>query len=185
MTYTVHGIAQLDYDSLFKTLETIKPLSRSEWGVDYWHTNRDEAEIKIKSQYSEQSVSYYQYADDMLVNFIPQHIIKDFDIDTNNAEVKVIKYPPGSFTPPHVDRFNSLKKKHSLDSTENIIRLWIALQKPTFGHALFFENDVVHDVPQGTMITWDHEARHSACNAGVDDRYIMTITALVDKKVKV
>jgi hypothetical protein len=35
------------------------------------------------------------------------------------------------------------------------------------------------------MITWDHEARHSACNAGVDDRYIMTITALVDKKVKV
>ena len=112
MTYTVHGIAQLDYDSLFETLETIEPLYRSEWGVDYWHKNRDEAEIKIKSQYSEQSVSYYQYADDMLVNFIPQHIIKDFDIDTNNAEVKVIKYPPGSFTPPHVDRFNSLKKKN-------------------------------------------------------------------------
>ena len=49
MTYTVHGIAQIDYESLFKTLETIKPLYRSEWGVDYWDTNRDAVELKIKS----------------------------------------------------------------------------------------------------------------------------------------
>ena len=58
------------------------------------------------------------------------------------------------------------------------------ITKPTFGHALFFEHDVVHDVPQGTMITWDHSARHSACNAGLEDTYIMTNTA-VGKKANV
>ena len=184
MTYSIHGVANIDYEPLFATLKTLQPLYRSEWGVDYWDTDRDEKEIDIKQKYSEQSVSYYQYADDVLLDFVPTDVIKKFSIDITNAEIKVLKYPPGSFTPPHVDRFNSLKKKHNLANTENIIRLWISLQKPTFGHALFFEQDVVHDVPQGTMITWDHGARHSACNAGLEDRYIMTLTA-VGKKANV
>ena len=181
MIYRMHGIAHIDYDSLFHTLDNLDPLYRSEWGVDYWNNNRDDKEMQIKKHYSEQSVSYYQYADDVLLKHVPKDVIKKFNIDETNVEVKVIKYPPGSFTPPHIDRFNSLKKKHNLVDSSNIIRLWIALQKPTFGHALFFEDDVIHNVPQGTMITWDHTARHSACNAGIEDRYIMTITALVNE----
>ena len=84
MTYTIHGVADIDYASLFATLKTLQPLYRSEWGVDYWDTDRDEKEINIKQKYSEQSVSYYQYADDVLLDFVPADVIKKFSIDITN-----------------------------------------------------------------------------------------------------
>lgn len=177
--YTIHGIVDLDYDKIFQTLEKIKPTYRSEWGVDYWDNNRDQHEQSTKTQYSEQSASYYQYVDTAIDQLLPIDIFHKFSLDLHKTEVKILRYPPGSFTPPHIDRFNSLKIKYNLTNIENIIRIWISLQAPTFGHALFFEDDVVHDVPRGTMITWDHSARHSACNAGIEDRYIMTITSVV------
>lgn len=178
--YKIHGVVDLDFDKLFNTLSNIKPMYRSEWGVDYWDKDRDNIEQATKTQYTEQSASYWQYVNLEIDRLIPQDIFDQFDLDRNNTEIKVLKYPPGSFTPPHVDRFNSLKTRFNLENTNNIVRVWIAMENPKFGHALFFENDVVHNVPRGTMITWDHSARHSACNAGLEDRYIMTITGVVN-----
>ena len=48
MIYRMHGIAHIDYDSLFHTLDNLDPLYRSEWGVDYWNNNRDDKEMQIK-----------------------------------------------------------------------------------------------------------------------------------------
>ena len=180
MIYQTHGIADLDFDLIIETLDTIEATWRSEWGVDYWDTDRDTKELSLKVQYSEESASYWQYVNPKIDKLIPQNIFDQYNLNRQNTEIKVFKYPPGSFTPPHVDRFNSLKTRFNLENTNDIVRVWIAMEDPKFGHALFFEHDVVHDVPRGTMITWDHSARHSACNAGLEDRYIMTITGVVN-----
>ena len=178
MIYETHGIADLDFELIMDTLDTLEPVWRTEWGMDYWDTNRDTKEQSIKTSYSEQSAAYWQYVNPEIDRLIPQDIFDKFNLDKENTEVKVLRYPPGSFTPPHVDRFNSLKTRYKLENTKSIVRVWISLEDQKFGHALFFENDVVHDVPRGTMITWDHSARHSACNSGLEDRYIMTITGV-------
>lgn len=180
MMYTNHGTFDFDFKKIFSTLKKIKPTYRSEWGMDYWNENRDADELKTKTQYSEQSASYYQYVDPKIDALIPQEIFDKFNLNKDKTEIKILRYPPGSFTPPHVDRFNSLKTRYKLDNTKNIVRVWVALQDPKFGHALFFENSFIQDVPRGTMITWKHSARHSACNSGIEDRYIMTITGVVN-----
>jgi len=182
-----HGIAELDFVSIFTFLESCKPKYRSEWDPDYWISNRDKLETGAQALYSKESSMYYQYADDGLNAFVPDSLIKQHHIKTDFMETKVFKYAPGSFMPPHVDRYNSLRAKFGLDDfgKEKIIRLWIALQEPMFGHGLFFEDgQAMTGMPKGTVLTWTYGARHSACNAGLDERYIMTVTCVIDDKSK-
>ena len=100
----------------------------------------------------------------------------------DTALIMVRKQPPGTFTIPHVDKFYQFgQQKHIIQKkiTKNktrIKRLIITLDQPCLGHAIFVGSEVAYNLKQGTVIDFRSEVRHSACNAGYEDRHIMTVT---------
>jgi hypothetical protein len=59
---------------------------------------------------------------------------------------------------------------------KNIIRLWISLTEPKFGHILIIEDTALYFLEQGSIVTWPADKLHTAANLGYEDRYIMRLT---------
>jgi hypothetical protein len=69
-------------------------------------------------------------------------------------------------------------KEMGVGHGKKIKRLWISLTEPKLGHALFVGNDVAYNLKQGTVLTFNKDILHCGCNAGYEDRYVLTLTGI-------
>ena len=104
-------------------------------------------EKKVSKLYNKKSSSYYAYENKKFNSCIPNSILKQFNLNRKNIFIQIIKLTPGNFIPPHYDRYNNYKTKHNITKKQKVIRIWIALSNPKFGHALFLDDDVIYDIP--------------------------------------
>ena len=144
--------------------------SNSEYGDDnYWK--------RITKLYDQTVRNDHFIHEDGWDSFIPDTFFSTTGIKKDPTEIAVFQVLPGKFTPPHKDKFTGFLTNNPVDR-KVITKFWIPLTEPSLGHALFFSNEVVYNVKEGTIIELPKDELHSACNAGTEMRLIMTITGV-------
>jgi len=177
--YTNHGVIDVNETLLWEIVNRTKAEPRIEFASDHWHISRNNTEFKVKDIYHHDSCAYDIYDNDDIEKCLPNDFWDKFGIDKSRTSYQFLHYLPGRMIPPHIDRYNFVKKKFNLSVDHPIKRILITCCAPTFGFATFIENSCVHDVPKFTALTWASDAMHSACNVGIEDRYVLTVTAPV------
>jgi hypothetical protein len=183
------GTIRLPWKKLWSTLESKSTIV--EQGFDPGiHKNRSEQQItlqnKIFSSYTKKSQEFTRYLNPEFTNLIPKSAWDQLRIKKEGSKLVVIKHGPGTFTTPHVDTYNDFIQnsgnKNNNNSRNKVRRVWISLTDPKVGHALFVGDKVAYFLKKGSALTFNHKIYHSACNAGWEDRYILTITAWYNGK---
>jgi hypothetical protein len=153
----------------------------------------DHREYLILKHYeNHQESGYTNYAHQDISYLVPNEIFDHFNLDRQDCKVDVKKFAPGKIHIPHKDYYInyiynmvdrngaiSYENKPNHDVTRPVIRLWITLTEPKFGHILIVENKTYYALPQGSIVTWNGDELHTAANLGYEDRFIMTITGQV------
>tara|TARA_R100000697_G_scaffold25804_1_gene34101 strand:+ start:924 stop:1484 length:561 start_codon:yes stop_codon:yes gene_type:complete len=173
-----HGILDINYSELMSIIGTSEHIKSSVYDrPDYLKTRKDEQKDiteKCSKWYKHSSYSY-KIKNDLFNKFFDKNFFERFNMKDDPIDISVFKFEPGQFTPPHVDNMGASLDK--LQTTkEKVKKLWVAVSPPDFGHAFFVGDQVVYNVPQGTIIETDFISDwHSGVNAGITDRYILTI----------
>ena len=178
------GIVNLPWQKFFKLLKDNS--TKVEFNFDpgiILHRTKAQTNLqkKILKMYPKKSQKFYRYTNKNFSNLIPNKIWKKFKIQKEDAKILILRHTPGTFTAPHFDTYyNFLKsknKKNAKNTRKNVVRIWVSMTDPKLGHALFVGNNVAYNLKKGTALTFKHNVYHSACNAGWEDRYILTITS--------
>ena len=175
---TNHGILDIDYDYLLKVVHGSEQVKSSVYDrPDYLSTRTgDHKQITEKcAQWYQHSSYSYKIKNEKFKDLIPDSFYDRFQMKKEPVDISVFKFEPGQFTPPHVDNMGaSLNLLNTVK--ENVKKLWVAMSHPEFGHAFFVGDQVIYNVPRGTIIETDFVTDwHSGVNAGITDRYILTI----------
>lgn len=171
---------ELNFKKIFSIIKNTKPKYKTPWKSSYWAKGRSKLEKKISKLYNQKSSSFYAYENTKFNSCIPTSILEQFNLNRKNIFIQIIKLTPGNFIPPHYDRYNNYKTKHNITKKQKVIRIWIALSNPKFGHALFLDDNVIYDIPRGGYFILPGHKLHSGVNAGVEDRYFMTIDGIIN-----
>tara|TARA_A100001515_G_scaffold131299_1_gene118995 strand:+ start:219 stop:779 length:561 start_codon:yes stop_codon:yes gene_type:complete len=175
---TNHGILDIDYDKLMAIVQNSEQVKSSVYErSDYLKTRKGEQkEITDRcAKWYEHSSYSYKIKNSLFNNFFKKDFFERFDMKIDPIDISVFKFEPGQFTPPHVDNMGASLDKLKT-SKDKVKKLWISLSPPEFGHAFFVGDEVIYNVPQGTIIETDFITDwHSGVNAGITDRYILTI----------
>jgi len=116
------------------------------------------------------------YESDTFVPLLPNGFLERNRISTTNVLIKILEHPPGTNTWPHMDTYNSAKRKFGLAKDARIKRLWIPCMDYEFGHVLCVERQVVIDYKAGDVFEFPQNIMHSAFNIGIKTRRVMTVT---------
>jgi hypothetical protein len=160
----------------------------------------DNREIDVwKTWKSAKEIDQIIYKSTEINKLIPDSIFEYFNIVQDTCQIDVRRFFPAKMHVPHKDYyFNLSNPKWDIppkDTTElhsrlsemkttptdvlmpkNIIRLWISLTEPKFGHILIIEDTALYFLEQGSIVTWPADKLHTAANLGYEDRYIMRLT---------
>ena len=151
----------------------------------------DVREYKILEGYKDHKESgYSNYTSEIIDNLVSQDIFDYFGLTRKDCKIDVKKFEPGKIHIPHKDYYINYKydlvdidgtlqyipNPDKVPDDQRVIRLWITLTEPKFGHVLIIEDKSMYWLEQGTIITWEDDELHTAANLGYDDRFIMTIT---------
>lgn len=147
----------------------------------------------LKNYENHQESGYTNYVSTDIDSLVPDDIFKHFNLEKKDCRIDVKKSHPGKIHIPHKDYYINYKyslsdvngslefiPKKSMENSK-VIRLWITLTEPRFGHILIVENKSFYWLEQGTIVTWEPEELHTAANLGFEDRFIMTITGSVSE----
>lgn len=152
---------------------------------------QDQRSDLIFDKYVDHKESGYVSFQSTLINeLLPDSLFSQHQLLRSDVDVVVMKVLPGKIHIPHVDSYLNMFYKYKPDSNlfvheqskgetrnkDRIIRLWITLTEPKFGHILIVEDKALYWLEQGTMISWQGNELHTAANLGYEDRYVMTIT---------
>jgi len=149
-----------------------------------YHRNRTKLQLQqsknIIGAYrsKKQATYFYRYTNPKLLGLIPATFWKKYKMIKDSCRAQILRHPPGTVSIPHIDRYDSMMKEMDLKDSKKIKRLWISLTEPKLGHALFVGNDVAYNLKQGTVLTFNKDTLHSGCNAGHEDRYVLTLTGI-------
>ena len=144
----------------------------------------------LKGYQCHKESGYTNYASEELTALLPDSLFSYFFLDRKDCLVDVKKSSPGKIHIPHKDyyinyKYNLVDVNGSLEFTakqekelndKKVVRLWITLTEPRFGHILIVEDKTYYWLEQGSVVTWEAHELHTAANLGFEDRYIMTIT---------
>lgn len=116
----------------------------------------------------------HRYHEDWMMSLLPD----EFFVKNRLKKTKFMirRADPGQFTAPHRDRFTNTLKEHKqlVDKKfDSIVRLWVPIRDRQFGEALFVENQTLAEWKAGDVYTFGLDALHSACNAGLEPRYVL------------
>lgn len=134
--------------------------------------------------YTRENTTFYQAE-----YFNEQSKLTDFvtHLKLQNAYFIVNKMPPGSILPWHFDTYQRLRGKplnieemEALRESDNIKRYLIFLEDWHWGHFLQIGNSVISNWRAGDVYTWSPFIYHLAVNAGITDRYTLTITGITE-----
>lgn len=82
---------------------------------------------------------------------------------------------PGKCVPWHWD-INRDEEEHK--KLGNLVRYFVFLSPPTFGHIFITENDAYYNEEQGSIYQYpDVHAWHAGSNVGLTSKYLLTLTA--------
>ena len=174
---------KLDEKRIYKLISLMKPIVKNVEKPEWWGNNRSEFEIKIAKKYNSKDIFYEWNSNKLgeLVTLIPNKIYEHFKIDKDTAFVCVNKLTPGMFSNPHIDRHNNYKA--NLQTKKKVKRVWISLSEPALGHAFFLDKkNVLYNIPKGTAFLWNGKTLDSGVNAGVVDRYYITVDGVGNGK---
>lgn len=87
--------------------------------------------------------------------------------------------PPGHYLPSHIDRYDFFKSINNIDNTASIRRYIVFLEDRKDGHFLTIENNVYANWRAGDTVAWTGDAKHSAINLGLENRYTLQVTGLI------
>lgn len=146
----------------------------------------------LKGYENHKESGYTNYASEDISNLLPDSLFLYFNLNRKDCLVDVKKSSPGKIHIPHKDYYINYKynlvdvngnlefvsKQEKFVEDKKIIRLWITLTDPRFGHILIVENKTYYGLSQGSIVTWEADELHTAANLGFEDRYIMTITGI-------
>ena len=137
-----------------------------------------------------QESGYISFQSPAINQLLPDVLFEKHRLLRTDVDVVVMKVLPGKIHIPHVDSYLNLFYNYKPDSNlfvheqskgetrskNGILRLWVTLTEPKFGHILIVENRALYWLEQGTIISWQSNELHTAANLGYEDRYVMTIT---------
>tara|TARA_R110000851_G_C13030532_1_gene561058 strand:- start:673 stop:1224 length:552 start_codon:yes stop_codon:yes gene_type:complete len=168
-----HGIIDLNCKDLLRiATQANKSSAGFERNISHYNNN-DKYWNKISKFYKDTG-SNYQFFDHDWASLIPDTFFSVTKLKKEPITVVVNQILPGKLTPPHVDNYGQIPWKQSIEK-KDIARFWIPLTKPSLGHALFFDDAVLYNLQEGTIIEICQGQRHSACNAGDTSRFFMSI----------
>jgi hypothetical protein len=155
---TKHGVLDIDYQAIMDIVTQSNHEKSSVYDrPDYIRTRTgDQKQIteKCADWYKHSSFSY-KIKNDAFKSLIPEDFYSRFGMKKDPVDISL-------------DMLGTVKEK--------VKKLWVALSHPEFGHAFFVGDEVVYNVPRGTVIETDFISDwHSGVNAGITDRYILTI----------
>ena len=181
-----HGITQFDYEGLQAVVKDSVQIASSVYErKEYMQARQGEQkEITEKcAEWYKHSSYAYKIKNDKFNSFFKDDFFTKFNMKKDPVDISVFRFLPGQFTPPHVDNMGAYKAMHDVND-DDIVRLWIALSKPDLGHALFIgKKQVIYNVPRGTTLQFDFRNEwHSGVNAGIKDRYFITVTGVRNGK---
>lgn len=146
----------------------------------------------LKNYENHQESGYTNYSSDYIDALVPYFIFHNFGLERNDCKIDVKKFAPGKLHIPHKDYYINYKynlidhngavtfeRKTDFQSNHQVMRLWITLTEPKFGHILIVENKTYYQLEQGSIVTWNSNELHTAANLGYEDRFIMTITGRI------
>jgi hypothetical protein len=151
----------------------------------------DERSDIIFDKYAEHKESgYINFQSPLIKDVLPDSLFDQYRLKKTDVDIVVIKVLPGKIHIPHIDSYINLfynyksdsdlllheQRKNETRSRDKVIRLWITLTEPKFGHILIVEDKALYWLEQGTMVSWQLNELHTAANLGYEDRYVMTIT---------
>jgi hypothetical protein len=158
----------------------------------------DVREYKILQGYKNHKESGYSNYTSEIIDTLPSQDLFDyFGLNRKDCKIDVKKFEPGKIHIPHKDYYINYKYDlvdingnlqyvpnfNKVPIDQKVIRVWITLTKPKFGHILIIENKAMYWLEQGTIITWSDDELHTAANLGYEDRFIMTITGKTQKTI--
>ena len=178
--------------------ETLSSISRTKGGI------KESAAIKDRSMFADdreylilkhyenhQESGYTNYTSAEIDALVPQEILDHFKLRREDCRIDVKRSSPGKIHIPHKDYYINYKynlvdnngnleyvPKDSMNGID-VIRIWITLTEPRFGHVLVVEDTPFYYLEQGSIVTWETHELHTAANLGYEDRFIMTITGSI------
>jgi len=168
----------------FNCEDILKLLPKAERSVfpdyndsEYWKNRQQDYAFRRKMAdiYNKSAHNYHYHYDWLSV--LPTSFFSVTKLKKEPINIDVFQMMPAKFTPPHKDEYGGFVANNP-NETAYPTRIWIPLTKPSIGHALFFEDEVVYNVKEGTILEFPKDALHSACNAGHESRIIMAITGV-------
>lgn len=160
------GRLDINWDKLNLYLDSIEPVGRH-------LLERIEPDLLVPGVtdfYNSGNDFHYTYQDDVINSYVPDSFWTEHGAVKENSVIKVLEHPPGTFSIPHIDYYQSIGKSRAT-------RFWIPCTDHKFGHAFFVEDVSIVDYRAGDIYHEWEQSVHSGVNAGLEVRRVLTITA--------
>lgn len=113
-------------------------------------------------------------------NYIPSWVEKASEkLGLKDCGYSFYRMTPNSIIPTHKDHFLKYTKIFNKDIKE-VVRAIIFLEDWKSGHSFEIEDYQVANWRAGDYCLWSYEAPHFAANIGVEDRYTLQITGVIN-----
>lgn len=175
-----HGITEFDVERVYSIMNDSEHENTSVYERDTYMIPRQNSQDKDITDKCAEWYRHSSYAirikNPKFNDCFPDSFYEKLNMLKNTARATVYKFVPGQFTPPHRDLMGDYMSKSDSDK-KNLVKVWIALSEPELGHALFVgKENVIYNVPRGTTLQFDFQNDwHSGVNAGIKDRYFLTM----------
>lgn len=114
-----------------------------------------------------------------------QEVKKLFDNKIQYSMLTMNLVKPGTFIPPHKDKFHRLfefAKNNNIDLTnKEPVRINLFLQDHKIGHFFEMENEVCMNYKKGDYAIIRLDKIHSVINIGNENRYTLQVSGFADK----
>ena len=122
------------------------------------------------------------YMQDHYRDIVPESFLREHGL-MRPVSALIRRLRPGRYFAPHMDCYHNLVFPVAPDAVESDIRrLWIPMHDWRFGQALFVGDTVLSQWQRGDVYWFDGTEYHSACNAGLETRYILVVYTLLNRK---
>jgi len=156
------------WDDFYKTLEYTTEHFKDSAQVDQWKTCGHKLE--------QMTIDVHQLKNDS--EFSAN--IKSYFPNLTNIGLSIHRLKPGNYLPIHQDKYGFYSKKHNVKNLNNIRRCVVFLEDSVPGHMLVIKNDCFLMWKSGDVKSWQGEDSHSAINLGMQNRYTLQITGIVN-----
>lgn len=116
-----------------------------------------------------------------LPEFLNESILEKEFSWISNKGYAIHKMLPNKMLPLHKDKYSYYSSQLGVKDLNLIVRVIVFLEDFKLGHILQIEGTPVNQWRAGDYVMWQGQKSHVAANLGLEDRYTLQITGLIDK----